>query len=227
MNLLRLAAASFLALGASAHAGSGDFRIVIEGTRPAYSEDSALHGFILLNESAAGANAVGAVGRAYSLSDGPNNTVWGMVSEAVNFPAAGGNVVGVESGLVNMAPNNAGELRGIDVIFKNRLDVSVGEPVPVVGANRFNEHSAAIFIASQPRSPAGEYAGWQSGIRFARSSLDRSASMPYTAALDVSEVETAAPFYVIVWRCGTVKCGLKPTAEGFTIVLDIEHAERR
>lgn len=227
MTLLRFVALAFVATGAIARADPGDFRVVIEGARAPYSEESALHGFILLNETATGARAVGAVGRAYSVSPGPDNTVWGMVSEAANFPGAQGNIVGIESAVVNMAPGNVGELRGIDIMFKNRLDVNVDVAVPVVGANGYNERSAGIYIGSQPRSPAGEYSGWQSGIRFGKTSLDRSASVPYTAAIDVSEVETIVPFYVIVWRCGAVKCGLKPTDQGFSIVLDIEHEPAR
>jgi hypothetical protein len=96
--------------------------------------------------------------------------------------------------------------------------------VPVVGQNRFNDSSEAILIASQPRSSAGEYSGWQTGIRFDRSSLDRSVSVPYAAAIDVSDAQVPATFYLIVWRCGKVKCGLKPTEDGAVVVRDIDNA---
>ncbi len=220
--LLGLAALAFARL---ASAQPGDFTTTVEDTRPPNSEDSALHGFIMLKDGATGVHAVGSVGRAYSVSPDAGNTVWGMVSEAVNFPVAQGNVVGIESGVVNMNPENEAQLRGLHVVFKNRTDLAIGSPVPVVGPNRFNENSAAVYIASQPRSGAGEYSGWQTGIKFDIDSLDRSASVPYAAAIDVSEAKVPATFYLIVWRCGDVKCGLKPTEDGATIVRDIDHAQ--
>ncbi|HZZ91991.1 MAG TPA: hypothetical protein VFE23_05475 [Usitatibacter sp.] len=206
----------------AAVAGPGDFRLEVGSSRPDGSEDTALHGYVLLQPGATHSRAVGTVGRAYSVSGLPDNTVWGVVTEAINFPSAIGSVVGTESAVVNMAPGNAGELRGLDIVFKDRLDASIDQPVPNVGDNRFNESSAAVYVSSQPRSPAGEYSGWQAGIRFGRSSLDRSASRPWTAALDVSEVQVDAPFYLVVWRCGLVRCGLRLTADGPVTVADID-----
>lgn len=219
---IRLAAAACLCLAASAHAASGDFDIVVDTNRDAGSEDKALQGFVMLQPGASHARAVGSIGRAYSKSHAEGNTVWGVVTEAINFDGASGHVVGTESGVVNMSHDNDGELRGIDVVFKNRLDSSVTAPVPVVGQNRYNDHSAAVYVSAQPRSSAGEYSGWQAGIKFGSASLDRSASVPWTAAIDVSEVQPNAPFYLVVWRCGKVRCGLKPTDDGATIVTDID-----
>ncbi len=207
-----------------AAADPGDFRMLVDDTQAPRPEYSALQGFVMLGEGAAHKRAVGSVGRAFSLSSGPDNTVWGVVTEAINFPSASGSVVGTESAVVNMSPDNEGELRGIDVVFKDRMDSAIDDPVPVVGRNRYNERSAALYVSSQPRSGAGEYAGWQAGIKFAPASLDRSASVPYAAAIDVSEARVQAPLYLLVWRCGQVKCGLKPTDDGATIVVDIEYA---
>jgi hypothetical protein len=219
----RPALACALVLARAACADPGEFRGVVSTARPPYSEDYALHGFLLLDRGAAGARGAGTIGRAYSLSADPSNTVWGIVAEAINFPEAAGHAVGTESAVVNMAPDKVGEIRGLHVVFKDRMDMAIDEPVPVVGQNRFNENSSAIYVSSQPRSPAGEYSGWQSGIKFDRHSLDRSVSIPYAAAVDVSEVEVPATFYLIVWRCGQVKCGLKPTGDGAVVVRDIEH----
>ena len=220
---MALAAALLLAARAAPAAGPVDFESVVDQVRPPDSEDRAVQGFTLVDAGGAGVRAVGVVGRAYSVSNAPGNTLWGLVSEAVNLPAASGHIVGIESGIANMNPANAGELRGIDVVFKDRGDANLSAPVPVVGANGYNERSAAIYVSSQPRSSAGEYSGWQSGIKFDRHSLDRSVSIPYAAAVDVSEVEVPATFYLIVWRCGEVKCGLKPTGDGAVVVRDIEH----
>jgi hypothetical protein len=222
---MRLAAIMALAGAAwigSAAAGPGDFRLEVGSSRPDGSEDTALQGYALLQPGATHSRAVGTVGRAFSVSPLPDNTVWGVVTEAINFPTAIGSVVGTESAVVNMAPGNTGELRGLDIVFKNRMDSSIDEPVPAVGENRFNESSAAVFVSSQPRSPAGEYSGWQAGIRFARFSLDRSSAHAWTAALDVSDVQVEAPFYLVVWRCGALRCGLRLTPDGPVTVADID-----
>jgi len=219
-----IVAAALLGLARVSVADPAQFTTVVDSSPAAPAEDSAVNGFTVVRPGSANAHAVGAVGRAYSASRAPGNTMWGVVAEALNFPGAQGHIVGMESGVVNMAADNPGELRGLDVVFKDRMDVDLGNPVPVVGQNRFNENSSAVYVSSQPRSSAGEYSGWQAGIRFSRNSLDRSASVPYAAAIDVSEAQVPATFYLIVWRCGDVKCGLKPTQDGAAIVRDIDHA---
>ncbi|HUI99604.1 MAG TPA: hypothetical protein VLY46_05170 [Usitatibacter sp.] len=221
---LRLGIAA-LVMAPFAMARAAEFDASVDSLRGPESEDSALFGFIVLKDGAAGAHAVGSVARAYSVSAGTGNTVWGVVSEAVNFPAAQGNVVGIESGVVNMNPSNDSQLRGLHLVFKDRTDLAIDAAVPVVGRNHYNENSAALYIASQPRSGAGEYSGWQSGIKFDAASLDRSASVPYAAAIDVSEAQVPATFYLIVWRCGDAKCGLKPTDDGAIIVRDVDRAQ--
>jgi len=219
---LRATLACLCLAAAMARAAPGDFGLVVDSERSRNSEDKALQGFVMLQPGASHARAVGSVGRAYSQSREEGNTVWGVVTEAVNFSGASGHIVGIESGVANMAHDNAGELRGLDVVFKNRGDAALGDPVPTVGQNRYNDHSAAVYVSAQPRSPAGEYSGWQSGIKFGSTALDRSASVPWTAAIDASEVQAIVPFYLVVWRCGKMRCGLKPTEDGATIVTDID-----
>jgi hypothetical protein len=204
------------------HAVTGDFRIVVDEPRAVRSEDAALHGFVLLDQNAANSAAVGTVGRAFSTSRGMRNSLWGVVTEAINFPTASGNVIGLEAAAVNMSHDNRGAIFGMDVVFKNRMDVSVPEPVPAIGENRFNEHSVALHVSAQPRSPAGEYSGWQTGIKFAAASLDRSVGVPYAVGIDYSEARVPARFYLMVWRCGIVKCGLQPTETGAEVVVDID-----
>ncbi len=213
-----------LAAATTARAVPGEFGLVVDSERGQSSEDKALQGFVMLQPGASHVHGVGSIGRAYSQSREQGNTVWGVVTEAVNFAGASGNVVGAESAVANMAHDNDGELRGLDVVFKNRGDAAIGDPVPTVGQNRYNDHSAAVYISAQPRSPAGEYSGWQAGIKFGSTALDRSASVPWTAAIDASEVQAVVPFYLVVWRCGKMRCGLKPTEDGATIITDIDRA---
>ena len=208
-----------------AGAATGDFRVVVDEPRQVRSEDAAVHGFVLLNGGASNAAAVGTVGRAFSTSRG-GNSLWGVVTEAINFPSASGNVIGLEAAVVNMSHDNRGALYGIDVVYKNRLDVNLPVPIAHVGENRFNQHSVALHVSAQPRSGAGDYSGWQTGIKFAASSFDRSAEVPYAVGIDYSEAQVPATFYLMVWRCGEVKCGLRPTQSGAEVVVDIDGARR-
>ena len=208
----------------AAAAETADFIHEVDALRGPESEDPAIRGLVVLGPHASGSRAVGAIGRAYSQSAGPGNTAWGVVTEAVNLPTGRGNLVGLESAIANMAHDNRSELRGLDIVFKNRFDVDYDVPVPVVGENRFNENSAAVYVSAQPRSPAGEYSGWQAGVKFGPGALDRSVGRPYAAAIDVSDAQPRAPLYLIVWKCGAVRCGLAPTDDGARIVVDIEAA---
>ncbi len=218
---LRLAAVVLCLAAVPARAAPGDFSLYLDSDR-GLSEDRALQGFVMLQPGTANARAVGSIGRAYSQSRAEGNTVWGVVTEAVNLGGANGHAVGTESAVANLSHDNTGELRGLDVVFKDRSDADLDNPVATVGQNRYNDHSAAVYVSAQPRSAAGEYSGWQAGIKFGSSALDRSASVPWTAAIDASEVQPLAPFYLVVWRCGKVRCGLKPTDDGATIVNDID-----
>jgi hypothetical protein len=66
--------------------------------------------------------------------------------------------------------------------------------------------------------------GWQAGIKFGGSSVDRSITLPWAAAIDLSDVEVDAPFYLVAWRCGEERCGLKLTDAGAVIVRGIDGA---
>lgn len=217
----RTAGALLAVFALAAAAQGGDFRVVVPDTDGDAHEVAAVQGAAIATQTARHVRLVGAAGRAFSLSANPAVSIWGLLAEAMNFPGASGHVIGLEVGAVNMAHANAGEIRGLDVVFKNRMDTAVSVGVPL-GENRYNDRSAAVYISAQPRSPSGEYAGWQTALKLGPASLDRSASVPYAAAIDVSELEVAVPFYVVVWRCGQVKCGLVAGDRGLTVVEDIE-----
>jgi hypothetical protein len=52
-------------------------------------------------------------------------------------------------------------------------------------------------------------------LKFDRISLDRTKSRAYAVAIDVSELEVQdAPWYVLMYRCGGTKCGLRVGATG-------------
>jgi hypothetical protein len=157
--------------------------------------------------------AVGGIFRAAYLA-GSGGTAFGLATEAWADPGADANVVGAEFSVRSHAGNQR-EMRGIDVVFKDRPD---GTPAVSLGDNRYNEHSAAVYISSQPRSASGEYAGWNAGIKFDASSLDRTASVPYAAAIDLTQLAARADTYFVVWSCPPQKCGLVLGVDGSVTV---------
>jgi hypothetical protein len=113
------------------------------------------------------------------------------------------------------------------VILFNRLTGVAGAVESGVGANLYNENAKAVVIESLPRSPAGEYSGWNTGIYFGPTALDRTVAKPYAAAIDVSEVTSqGASWYLVVFKCGAQRCGLRTTANGLEVWENIDSAPR-
>ena len=130
---------------------------------------------------------------------------WGIATEAWSMPGAKSSLVGGEFSVVSLNHDQRHDIRGADLVFKNRRDGagSVGR----VGENRYNENSRALNISSQPRSSTGEYCGWQTGVYFDKDSLDRTASKPYTALVDFTAITHKEP-WMMVWG-DAVKYGMK------------------
>lgn len=158
-------------------------------------------------------NIVGGALRAYSASTYPTG-VWGADIYAVNAPGTPLQLVGAEIAVYQRNHANWQVSAAINTIFGSRLPVD--DPEHALGENRYNENSVAMLVTSQPRPTSGEFSGFQTGIRFDRVSLDRSRSRGWTAAIDVSplEVHEDARFYLVVFRCGTQRCGLRLTETG-------------
>lgn len=70
--------------------------------------------------------------------------------------------------------NNAYKF-GLSLLFFDRAaSLSSGAVLHgTSGNNKFNRYSTALYISSQARSTAGEYCGWNTGIYFTDSSIDR------------------------------------------------------
>lgn len=152
-----------------------------------------------------GALSVGIAARAYSA--GSYGGTWGIAAEAINAPLSVGTaLLGGEFLVGSRGPWNDSSKWGVNIIFMNRAttELEVGK-----GGNRFNNNSAAIQIDAQRRSSAGEYSGWQSGIKFSNHALDRSLDKQYAAVIDISEIVLEDRFYFLVWMCGDSKCGLE------------------
>lgn len=158
-------------------------------------------------------NIVGGALRAYSASTYPTG-VWGADIYAVNAPGTPLQLVGAEIAVYQRNHANWQVSAAINTIFGSRLPVD--DPDHTMGENRYNENSIAWLVTAQPRPTPGEFSGFQTGIKFDRVSLDRSRSRGWTAAIDVSPLEVwdDARFYLVVFRCGALRCGLRLTETG-------------
>lgn len=104
-------------------------------------------------------------------------TIFGFASEAwTHETLSQATLKGGEVAVIAQANNNIMQLRGLDVVFKNRSDIrEVGGlgPAQGLGSNMYNANSAGITFSSNNRSALyGEYCGWGSGIRFNADCLD-------------------------------------------------------
>jgi hypothetical protein len=153
-------------------------------------------------------------------STGGAGGVFGIATEAITSEASTSHVIGGEIAVVSRNPNSANAVKwGMPLIFFNRFG---GTSAPVeagLGDNSYNEGSKALLIQALPRSSVGEFSGWQTGIYFDRTSLDRTKRVPYAAAIDMSDVETlpGVPWYILTWKCGSSRCGLLAAGEQFEI----------
>lgn len=147
----------------------------------------------------------GLIGRGYCYPGMIPRITWGIATEAWSMPGAKSSLVGGEFSVLSLNHDQRFDIRGADLVFKNRRDGvgSVGQK----GENRYNENSRALNISSQPRSSDGEYCGWQTGIYFDKDSLDRTASKSYTALMDFSEITDKEP-WMMIWG-ESVKYGMK------------------
>lgn len=164
--------------------------------------------------------AVGGAFRGYS--DG-SPWAFGISTEAISSPTSTAHVIGQEIDVISRNPNSAGAAKwGLNIILMNRTTGPAGNVESGLGANRYNENSRAVVIESFARSTTGEYAGWQTGIHFGKTAFDRTVSKPYASAIDVSEVEALVAWYVLVWRCGELKCGLKVNGNNLEVWRNID-----
>lgn len=92
--------------------------------------------------------------------------IWGVVTEAWSNPDGGAVLVGSEFATIGQRPNAASApymgAVGMNVVFKNRLDVATHPVAPVVDGSLYNMASRAVYITSQAR-PSGAGAAW-SGV---------------------------------------------------------------
>lgn len=179
------------------------------------SEQAAVSGFSWGNSPAR--MVVGGAFRGYS-----EGSPWafGIATEAIGSPTSNAQLIGAEFDVISRNPNSATSAKwGVNIIFTNRFSGVAGPVESGLGTNRYNENAKAVVIEAHPRSPAGEYSGWQTGIYFGPSALDRTVAKPYTSALDVSDVAPAGDvtWYVLTFRCGQARCGLKATTLGLEV----------
>lgn len=183
------------------------------------AEQAAVSGFSWGN--APGRMVVGGAFRGYS--DG-SPWAFGIAAEAITSPTSSAQLIGAEFDVISRNPNSTSAKWGLNVIFTNRMS-GIANPVESgVGANRYNENAKALVIEAHPRSPAGEYSGWQTAFYFGRTAFDRTVDKPYAAVIDVSDVngtditdQAQVPLYIVVFRCGQTRCGWKASNRGLEL----------
>lgn len=104
-------------------------------------------------------------------------TIFGIATEAwTGDNNSQATLKGAENAIISQANNNIMQLRGLDVVFKNRSDnreMGGLGPVQGLGSNLYNANSAGITFSSNNRSVLyGEYCGWGTGMRFNADCLD-------------------------------------------------------
>jgi len=134
--------------------------------------------------------AVGGMFQGRTLPGATSGTSWGVATEAWNgdfdvVPETSITLVGGEFAVAAQYHANEAPLVGVDVVYKNRQDGADRPTYGLVGENKYNNHSWGIMISAQPRSAIGEYSGWETAIRIAPNSLDRSATEPETTIIDM------------------------------------------
>lgn len=86
-------------------------------------------------------------------------------------------IFGASVALYNQTHNNNASVFGVFVVFANRLTAGLAAPSGL-GTNWYNRNATAMYIDSFPRSSAGEYCGWKTGIAFSPNSMDRDITAP-------------------------------------------------
>lgn len=114
--------------------------------------------------------------------------VIGTSSEAWTAPGAQSSLVGTQSIVYSQESNATAEKIGHAAIFRNRPD-GVSATVGGLGANKYNQGSAAYAVLAQPRSSAGEFCGWSRGLVFKAGSLDEATGLK-AVGIDFSDVST-------------------------------------
>lgn len=160
---------------------------------------------------------VGGAFRGYS-----NGSPWafGIATESIASPTSTAHLVN-EMDIVSRNGNSVDAQKwGINIIFFDRTTGAGGALESPVGANAFNKNAKTLVIESLPRTAAGEYSGWQTFAYFGPTAFDRTVDKPYASVLDVSDVapvDETVPVYVLVYRCGQSRCGLKATILGLEL----------
>lgn len=152
-----------------------------------------------------GVFSVGGALRAYSA--GINGATWGVAVEAINGPLANNSaLIGAEILIGSRSAYNDANKWALNLILRDRVGEMLESPI---GGNEFNENSVAIQVDALPRSSLGEFSGWNTFAKFNAHAFDRTISKSYASVLDLSEIQPLVPIYLVVYRCGNTKCGLR------------------
>lgn len=153
---------------------------------------------------------VGFHGYGYGLVTNPWG-VWGANFESTSAPEANNHLVGIEIGVYGRNGTCSWCVkRGLYMIFRNSAEA---EPE---GPGEFHNENATVMQIGATGASERHYSGFQSVISFDQTAMDRTVSKPYISIVDTSDLKVRkdTPLYLLVYKCGDDKCGLKVTENG-------------
>ena len=166
----------------------------VETANPAVIENYwPIHGMAYISGTPnASSTILGGFFQGYTASGG-GATTWGIATEAVTEQIAtvSTTLVGGEFGVISQINTNVNALIGCYVVFQGQARLQATTVPNGIGANKYNNNSRAIQIASQGRSSAGEFCGWSSGIFFDVGSMDNVVGSVPAVLFDASRVPSS------------------------------------
>lgn len=168
---------------------------------------------------------INAWGDAYGT--GKEYGVFGANLVAVGPIGHEGALIGVEISPVRYGSATTSAKIGTELVFINRTDN--GGPAPDgLGSNRYNYYSFAHRVTSQPRSPSGEFCGWNVGLGFLTDSMDECNPPAWSAvvAYQAGQMVTSggAPYRAIQASVNQVPAAISaywvPTGSAKAICID-------
>lgn len=115
----------------------------------------------------------------------PTGTGKGEGVFGANFVALGprghtGALIGIEVSPAEFNDSTVAPKIGVESVFINRQDLGAAV-LAGLGANLYNYNSKCFSVSSIPRSSAGEFCGWYTGLQFGPGSLDASNALAWNA----------------------------------------------
>jgi hypothetical protein len=160
----------------------------------------------------------------FANSNDERDVMWGSMPIVCNgnetrAPQADHVMVGTELNVIQQYNNGSLPKVGENLVFFNRYMKAQNTLMPK-GPNRFNVNTTALFISSQAPSAAGEFCGWEKGIRFDKNSLSPSVEESAPTAIDMRDntvMGAGGNPWLVLFRKGRYTYGIRFNTESMCI----------